>query len=100
MVRQDWALAIVVVTLLTIATVVGQIVKRQPHLGLNAAAIDTFNRRVRVWWVICGLLGIAFFSPTLTVVLFGVMSFEALREFITLTPTRRADHRALFWVLL
>jgi phosphatidate cytidylyltransferase len=98
MVRQDWALAIVVVTLLTIATAVGQIVKRQPHLGLNAAAINTFNRRVRAWWVICALLAIAFVSPTLTVALFGAMSFWALREFITLTPTRLGDHRALFWV--
>ena len=26
------------------------------------------------------------------------MSFWALREFITLTPTRLGDHRALFWV--
>jgi len=98
MVRQDWALAIVVVTLLAIATIVGQIVKRQPHLGLNAAAINTFNRRVRAWWVICALLAIAFVSPTLTVALFGAMSFWALREFITLTPTRLGDHRALFWV--
>jgi phosphatidate cytidylyltransferase len=96
--RQDWALAVVVVTLLTVATVVGQIVKRQPHLGLNAAAISTFNRRVRAWWVICALLAIAFVSPELTVALFGAMSFWALREFITLTPTRLGDHRALFWV--
>jgi len=33
-----------------------------------------------------------------TVVLFGLTSFWALREFITLTPTRPGDHRALFWV--
>jgi phosphatidate cytidylyltransferase len=33
-----------------------------------------------------------------TVVLFGLISFWALREFITMTPTRRGDHRALFWV--
>jgi phosphatidate cytidylyltransferase len=97
---KDWSLAAVVVTLLTVATVIGIVVQRQPHLGLNAAAIATFNRRVRAWWIICALLAIAFFSPTLTVILVGVMSFEALREFITLTPTRRADHRALFWVLL
>jgi phosphatidate cytidylyltransferase len=100
MAGEDLALAAVVVTLLSVATVIGQFVQRQPHLGLNAAALSTFNRRVRTWWIICGLLTIAFFSPTLTVVLFGIMSFEALREFITLTPTRRADHRALFWVLL
>ena len=43
-------------------------------------------------------MAIAFFSPTLTVALFGLMSFWALREFITLTPTRLGDHRALFWV--
>jgi phosphatidate cytidylyltransferase len=97
---RDWALAGVVVTLLATATIIGQFVQRQPHLGLNAAAITTFNRRVRAWWIICSLLAIAFFSPALTVLLFGILSFEALREFITLTPTRRADHRALFWVLL
>lgn len=95
---ENWALAGIVVTLLAVATVVGQVVKRQPHLGLNTAAITTFNRRVRAWWVICSLLAIAFVSDTLTVALFGLMSFWALREFITLTPTRLGDHRALFWV--
>ena len=33
-----------------------------------------------------------------TEALFGGLSFWALREFITLTPTRAADHRTLFWV--
>lgn len=98
MVQRDWLLVVVVVLLLTLATVVGQIVERQPHLGLNAAAINTFNRRVRAWWVIFALLAIAFVSPTVTVALFGFLGFWALREFITLTPTRLGDHRALFWV--
>ena len=31
------------------------------------------------------------------VLLFGAVSFLALREFVTLTPTRRADHEPLFW---
>jgi phosphatidate cytidylyltransferase len=31
-------------------------------------------------------------------ILFFGVSFWALREFITMTPTRRGDHRALFWV--
>jgi len=30
-------------------------------------------------------------------ILFALTSFIALREFITLTPTHRADHRTLFW---
>src|SRR5687767_12458928 len=33
-----------------------------------------------------------------SVALFAVTSFLALREFITLTPTRQSDHRALLWV--
>jgi phosphatidate cytidylyltransferase len=32
-----------------------------------------------------------------SIVLFGFTSFMALREFITLAPTRYGDHRALFW---
>ena len=31
-------------------------------------------------------------------VLFGLISFFALREFITLTPTKTGEHRTLFWV--
>jgi len=34
------------------------------------------------------------------VTLFGFLGWWALREFITLTPTRLGDHRALFWVLI
>jgi phosphatidate cytidylyltransferase len=95
---QDWALAGVVIGLLTVATIVGQVVKRQPHLGLHAAAVEAFNGRVRAWWIICSLLAVAFINFGLTVLLFGFLSFWALREFITLTPTRPGDHRALFWV--
>jgi phosphatidate cytidylyltransferase len=37
-------------------------------------------------------------GKTGTVIFFGLLSFMALREFITLTPTRPGDHRTLFWV--
>jgi len=100
MTGQDWAFSGIVVALLAVATVVGQVIKRQPHLGLHAAAVESFNGRVRAWWIICSLLAVAFLSYGLTVVLFGFLSFWALREFITLTPTRLGDHRALFWVFL
>jgi phosphatidate cytidylyltransferase len=98
MTGQDWAFSGIVVGLLAIATIVGQVMKRQPHLGLHAAAVESFNGRVRAWWIICSLLAVAFLNYGLTVALFGFLSFWALREFITLTPTRLGDHRALFWV--
>src|SRR5262249_51677044 len=44
------------------------------------------------------LFGLALATGGLgSVFLFGITSFLALREFITLTPTRPGDHRALFW---
>jgi len=39
-------------------------------------------------------------NVVIPVVLFGLVSFWALREFITMTPTRSGDHRTLFWVIL
>lgn len=55
--------------------------------------------RVRAWWVLCTVLAAAFLMGlTATVVLFWLIAFWALREFITLTPTRPSDHRTLFWV--
>jgi phosphatidate cytidylyltransferase len=54
---------------------------------------------VRAWWILLATLAAAFLlGHVATVVLFGLISFWALREFITLTPTRPGDHRTLFWV--
>jgi phosphatidate cytidylyltransferase len=88
-----------VLSLLTVATGIGQFLRRHPDRGLDTAAVRTFNSRIRGWWVMCTVLAAAFWlGTTATVVLFGLVSFWALREFITLTPTRLGDHRALFWV--
>lgn len=97
-IQLNWALAGTIVALLGAATIAGQLLARQPQLGLNPAAVNAFNARLRAWWIICCLLAVAFLSRELTILLFGLISFWALREFITLTPTRHGDHRALFWV--
>ncbi|HEV2972033.1 MAG TPA: phosphatidate cytidylyltransferase [Pirellulales bacterium] len=98
----DWkTLSLVggVLALLAAATGAGQFLKLYPETGLNPAAVRSFNLRLRAWWLMCSVLAAALMiGPTATVVLFGLLSFWALREFITLTPTRLGDHRALFWV--
>jgi len=98
MILKDWALVGIVLGLLAIATLAGQWLKRQTTFGLDQSVVDAFNRRLQAWWFFCLVLTVAFFNPILTVVLFGLLSFAALREFITLTPTSPGDHRALFWV--
>ncbi len=93
------ALVAGVLLLLSVVTGVGQFLKRHPDRRIDAAAVRTFNMRIRGWWVLCTVLAAAFWlGSTATVALFGLVSFWALREFITLTPTRKGDHRALFWV--
>jgi phosphatidate cytidylyltransferase len=88
-----------VLILLGAATIVVQVLRRRADSGINTAILETFRLRVHAWWVLCSLLAAAFFAgQTATVVLFGLISFWALREFITLTPTRPGDHRTLFWV--
>ena len=85
--------------LLSAATGVVQMLKHRPESGLDAAIIETFQLRIRVWWILFSVLVAAFYiGQTGTIVLFGLISFWALREFITLTPTRLGDHRTLFFV--
>jgi phosphatidate cytidylyltransferase len=83
---------------LIVAYFVGRALRRQPESTANPAAVGTFNQRVRAWWLMCAILVAGFLlGYVTTVVLFGLVSFWALREFITMTPTRRGDHRTLFW---
>jgi phosphatidate cytidylyltransferase len=96
-----WWLLGVVFVLLIIAYAVGEALKRQPQNNINPAVLRTFILRVRAWWMMYAILFAAFsLGFETTIILFGCVSFWALREFITMTPTRRADHRALFWVLI
>lgn len=97
-----WTIVLVLIVLvsLTVLLFVGQILKRQPESHVDPAIIRNFNKRVTSWLTICALLVVTLLlHKTVTVVLFGLVSFWALREFITMTPTRRGDHRTLFWVL-
>lgn len=93
-----------VLLILATATTVGQFLKRQRELGINPALVQQFNSRIRAWWLMCSVLAAAFLlgpgpaSRVATIIVFGLISFWALREFVTLTPTRLGDHRALFWV--
>lgn len=85
--------------LLAVATSVGQLLKRQTNMNLNPEVVRLFHLRIRTWWLMCSVLAASFLvGQVATVVVFGGISFWALREFITLTPTRPGDHRALFWV--
>jgi phosphatidate cytidylyltransferase len=57
--------------------------------------------RIRTWWVIIALaFGALLLCRGTAILFFGLVSYLAFKEFITLIPTRRADHRVLFWAYL
>ncbi len=91
------------VALLTAASLVGYALHRR-NRGARSATVDNLNARIRAWWFMVAVLGVAFaFGRGVTVAVFALASFFALREFISLTPTRTGDHLALavaFFVLL
>jgi phosphatidate cytidylyltransferase len=88
-----------VAVLLGGATVVSQFLKRRTEGGIDPAIVEAFRKRVRAWWILVVALAAAMLiGRTATVVVFGLISFWALREFITLTPTRPGDHGTLLWV--
>jgi phosphatidate cytidylyltransferase len=89
---------------LIIASVAGALLKRYMAAGDSSGVIDYLNTRIKAWWVMALVIGLAFaFGRVGVILLFAFASFVALREFITLTYTRRADHDALatsFYVIL
>lgn len=92
-----------IAVVLVIASSIGWLLKRkvkfQPH-----TVIDNLNARINAWWVMLAVLIFAIvIGQAGIVLLFAGISFFALREFISLLPTRRGDYLALliaFYVLL
>jgi len=92
-----WACA-GILGLLTIATIVGLVLRATIKTPSASATIGNLNQRIYAWWVMCLVFGLTLaLGPTGSLVLFGLVSFLALREYITLVETRRADHQTLFW---
>lgn len=93
-----------ILALLALASLVGWVLHRQARRRGGSSVIDNLNARVRAWWVMVAIIATNFLlGRNATVVLFAVASVFALREFITLTPTRRGDHLPLvvcFYVLI
>jgi len=90
--------------LLVVASLIGWILHLRAAPRGGSATIDNLNARIRAWWVMVAVIALTFrLGRTAAIVLFGIASAFALREFVTLTPTKRGDYLPLvlsFYVLL
>jgi len=93
-----------IAALLIVASIIGWILRRRVKSESASTVVENLNARVRAWWSMVAIFAVAFIlGKNATIVLFAFVSFFALREFLTLTPTRTGDHRALslaFFVLI
>ena len=86
-----------IVALLAVSSVVGHHLELRATKPDSIATVKNLNARIRSWWIMVVVVGGAIaLGDTTTIVLFAIVSFMALREFWTLTPSRRGDHHALF----
>jgi phosphatidate cytidylyltransferase len=71
------------------------------HLADRTRDLRELWLRVRTWWFIITTIAIALGSakqwPAAPFVLFGFISFIALKEFLSIVPTRCVD-RPVFWI--
>ncbi|WP_116378780.1 phosphatidate cytidylyltransferase [Cupriavidus taiwanensis] len=102
--RETWLLFGGLFGVLLLASTVTALLRWRVAGGGQHAVIDNLGQRVSAWWWMIGIMGVAFaLGRTAVIVLFYLLSFFALREFVTIITTRRGDHRAIvaaFFVFL
>lgn len=93
--RQGWIILAGVIATLVMASCIAFVLTSRAT-GDGIKVIENLKSRIRAWWVMVIVLASALIlGPKAVIVLFAAISFFALREFLTLTPTRRPDHFAL-----
>jgi len=91
-----WVLG-AIVAVLVVATAVVAIMGRGDATGKHAE----LAARVKSWWALVAIFAIAIsFRRGIAIAFFALLSFLALKEYLSLIPTRRADRRVLFWAYL
>jgi phosphatidate cytidylyltransferase len=88
----------IVLAFLTAGTLAGLILRRTVKSQRARDIVSNMNTRILTWWALIAIFGLALVLGEMGVItFFGLLSFLALREFVTITPTHPADHRTLFW---
>lgn len=80
---------------LVVASIIGAVLKLRVKSDKGRATVDNMNARIKAWWVMVGVFAVANFAGlTATVLLFSLLSFGALSEFVRLNPEEESDRRS------
>ena len=85
---------------LILSSLIGWLLSRHLLSADHRDTIANLNARVKAWWIMVAVFLLSvMIGPLGSVILFALMSFLALREYLALSPTLRADHRVLLWLV-
>ena len=74
--------------------IVSSVLVRVLHLRHPEKDDTELRSRVKTWWVLVGLVTLSLLSGrTGSILLWLLVSYLAFKEYLSLVPTRRADHR-------
>ncbi|HZM89294.1 MAG TPA: phosphatidate cytidylyltransferase [Blastocatellia bacterium] len=90
-------MGLLVLTVLVVASAVVAVIRRKkPDKDFSE-----LSARVRAWWIMAAVFfGAIAVSNRISLIFFALMSFWAMKEFVTLLKTRPADHHALVLTFL
>ncbi|MBK1835499.1 phosphatidate cytidylyltransferase [Roseibacillus ishigakijimensis] len=92
------SLLTLLLSVLLLASGTLSLLARRPILQKNPALVKDLRLRTRSWWVMIGLFLLAsLLGKGGSLLLFALISFQALRELVTLMATHRHEHRTLAW---
>jgi phosphatidate cytidylyltransferase len=84
--------------LLLVSSIIGFILSRTARSESDKTTVKNLNARIIAWWKMSGIFALTLLmGPHGSILLFALISFLALREYMTLIRTSRADHSTLFW---
>ncbi len=81
--------------------VVASVVVLALRTKLGAETNRELKQRIQSWWLMVAIFTIAIsVSEIVSLVFFALVSFLALKEYLSLIPTRRVDRNVIFWAYL
>lgn len=95
--RETWLILAGLAGVLALASVITLVLGLRSGNRPTSDTLENLNSRVKSWWSLVAVGGGALLAGRTAIIgLFALVSFAALREFLTLAPTRPGDRVALF----
>ncbi|GAA0684559.1 phosphatidate cytidylyltransferase [Marinobacterium maritimum] len=83
------------------ALIIAQAIYQWLNMSRPEHDYTELHLRIRSWWWMIAIVFVVLLLPlSYTILFIGFLSFMALKEFLSIVPTRMTDRRVIFWAYL